>query len=311
MDIFFKESGVGEYVILFLHGLGSTGSAWQSIVPALQQENLCVVLDLPGYGDSPPLRVGASLDKFAEAIEKLVSEMEYTNIILVGHSMGGQLAQLIAIRKKIDIKGMILLAPAGFERFSTAEKNWFHLFYRPTLIINQSKAQIKRNFFKNFHKSSPIAISLFKERLAISLNPARNRQYAEVTTALVHAMLATSVFDRLKQIKIPTYIFFGKNDALIPNRILHKGVTTAEIAHLGQSAIEGSHLHLLDDCGHFIQIEKPEEIIRGIRLLLEQLRNKEKTVSNAEILPSKKDEEKKSPYDLFKKIFDIFNHSKK
>jgi pimeloyl-ACP methyl ester carboxylesterase len=71
-------------------------------------------------------------------------------------------------------------------------------------------------------------------------------------------LLYSPVFNRLKEIRTPTLILFGKNDLLIPNKSIHQ-ITTEEIANLGAAQIKNSKVTLLDECGHFLQYEKPDK----------------------------------------------------
>lgn len=72
-------------------------------------------------------------------------------------------------------------------------------------------------------------------------------------------MIEQPIFESLKNIKQETLVIFGKNDSLIPNKYLHK-TTTEEIAQLGTKQIPNAKLILLDNCGHFAQIESREKI---------------------------------------------------
>ena len=70
-------------------------------------------------------------------------------------------------------------------------------------------------------------------------------------------MVDEAVLDKLSQIKVPTLIFFGENDMLIPNRYLNPGFTY-KIAETGTGLIKGSKLIMVPKCGHFMMFEKSE-----------------------------------------------------
>lgn len=304
MDLYHKESGKGENVLLFIHGLGSTHRVWDLNVISLQADNQCVVVDLPGYGQSSPIQGTATLEKFARVIEEFVRKKGFNNLILVGHSMGGQLALILALRKKIRIQGLVLLAPAGFETFSEAERKWFQLFYKSSLILNQTRAQINHNFYKNFFVPPPLAAEILQERLALTSNSAANGQYARVTAACVQSMLSTPVYNRLQEINLPILLFFGKNDNLIPNKILHSNLKTDEIAQAGHQRLRNSSLILLDNCGHFIQMEKAETVNRGI---IDFLYNISKNQPNGEATFSDKIEKSQASFSRTRHKPEFFN----
>jgi pimeloyl-ACP methyl ester carboxylesterase len=71
-------------------------------------------------------------------------------------------------------------------------------------------------------------------------------------------LLNEPVFDQLKEINTPTLILFGKEDLLIPNKSIHQ-TTTKEIVSRGSSQIKNTKVILLEECGHFLQYEKPDK----------------------------------------------------
>jgi pimeloyl-ACP methyl ester carboxylesterase len=83
----------------------------------------------------------------------------------------------------------------------------------------------------------------------------------------VAGMVNEPVIDKLSEIKVPTLIFFGKNDNLIPNRYLNPG-KTSKIAEYGASQIPDNKLVMIPKCGHFLMFEKPEIVIDEMRNFL-------------------------------------------
>jgi pimeloyl-ACP methyl ester carboxylesterase len=84
----------------------------------------------------------------------------------------------------------------------------------------------------------------------------------------VRAMLDEPVFDRLQEIKQPTLILFGTEDALIPNRILHPTQSTLQIGQLAQVSIPGSQLHFIPQAGHMLQWEQAAAVNDAIKAFL-------------------------------------------
>lgn len=73
-------------------------------------------------------------------------------------------------------------------------------------------------------------------------------------------MLEGPIFDKLPDIAIPTLVIFGREDLLIPNKILHPHTNTKAIALSGQEQIPDSRLVLLSPCGHFAQWECADQV---------------------------------------------------
>jgi pimeloyl-ACP methyl ester carboxylesterase len=101
------------------------------------------------------------------------------------------------------------------------------------------------------------AEEMITDRIAIKNDDEFFNHCTNVSNSLF-GLLYEPVFNRLKEIHNPTLILFGKNDLLIPNKSVHQ-TTTEEVADLGASQIKNSKVILLDECGHFLQYEKPAE----------------------------------------------------
>jgi pimeloyl-ACP methyl ester carboxylesterase len=77
--------------------------------------------------------------------------------------------------------------------------------------------------------------------------------------ACINAMLHEPVYEVLNTIQQPTLVLFGERDALIPNRLIHP-VTTRQIALQGIQRLPNARLEMIERCGHFLQIEKADEV---------------------------------------------------
>ena len=107
------------------------------------------------------------------------------------------------------------------------------------------------------------AEEMISDRVAIKADPEFFNHCTVVSNSLL-GLLKNPVFDQLDEIKAPTLIFFGLEDRLIPNKMIHPTTTTKEIAIIGASKVKNSKLILLEKCGHFIQFEKPEEFNQSV-----------------------------------------------
>src|SRR5690606_41262855 len=115
MALFVKEWGVGEGIpVVLLHGFGASHAVWAGIAERLGRETAVLAYDLPGHGgsydfpDAGPPKVAASAilaDLAARGIDRAH---------LVGHSMGGAVAVLMALIEPQRAASLTLLAPGGF-----------------------------------------------------------------------------------------------------------------------------------------------------------------------------------------------------
>jgi pimeloyl-ACP methyl ester carboxylesterase len=108
----FSRTGGGEPLVL-LHGLGSFRQAWDPVVPALAAVADVVAVDLPGFGESPPLPDGVepSPAALALAVAGLLDELGLDAPHVAGNSLGGWVAlELAAVR---PVASLTLLSPPG------------------------------------------------------------------------------------------------------------------------------------------------------------------------------------------------------
>jgi pimeloyl-ACP methyl ester carboxylesterase len=96
---------------------------------------------------------------------------------------------------------------------------------------------------------------MIEDRRKLSRDSHRFRLYCETVSSNLQAMLDDPVFPHLKKITQPTLIFFGEEDKLIPNRLLHPRLKVRQVGEKGAGAIPNSRLLFLPKCGHFLQWE--------------------------------------------------------
>jgi pimeloyl-ACP methyl ester carboxylesterase len=254
--IAYVDEGTSPNTLLFIHGLGSYLKAWERNIPELKKHFRCIALDLPGYGKSSKQIHSGEMSFYTDFLNKFITKLKIKNISLVGHSMGGQIAISFALKFPGQINKLILAAPAGFETFSDKDIEWILKIVSPQILYNTSDHQIRLNYLYNFYKMPAEAESMIADRIAIK-DDEDFFNHCNVVSNSLYGLLKTPIFNRLNEIKSSVLIFYGLNDTLIPNRFLHQ-TTTKKIAEAGTGEIKNSKLILLNECGHFLQFEKPE-----------------------------------------------------
>lgn len=255
-DIAYTDEGRGEKTIVFIHGLGSYLQAWIKNVEELKSNYRCISIDLPGYGKSSKQPHSGQMTFYAGILNEIIQELTLGRVILAGHSMGGQISITTSLLFPDIVEGLILVAPAGFERFNKGQKQWFREVMTLDGVKLTTTEAIQNNLASNFYRVPRDADFMITDR--ISMRTAHDFDaYCYTVVQSVHGMVDNPVIDYLEDINVPTLIFFGENDNLIPNRFLNPG-PTREIAEYGASKIKTSKLLMVPTCGHFMMFEKPE-----------------------------------------------------
>lgn len=254
INLAYVDEGSGSETIIFIHGLGSYLPAWKHNIESLKDNYRCIAIDLPGYGKSSKGVHPFSMEFYADVLVEFMDNLNITSATLTGHSMGGQISMVTALKYPDRVKNLVLIAPAGFEKFNAGEKKWFRDVMTVTLVKKTPVQNIRANLAANFYNMPEDAQFMVTDRIA--LRKAKDFEaYCYAVTRNVSGMIDQPVYHLLNKIEQKTLIIFGENDNLIPNPYLHPG-RTARIAEYGHSQIPNSTLVLIPQCGHFAQFEK-------------------------------------------------------
>ena len=99
-------------VLIFLHYWGGSRRTWGPVLRRLDPGTGFVAYDQRGWGDSANLPGPYGLERLADDAQRVVDAAGASGFVLVGHSMGGKVAQLLAARRPKGLAGVVLVAPA-------------------------------------------------------------------------------------------------------------------------------------------------------------------------------------------------------
>ena len=250
--IAYVDEGEGQPII-FIHGLGSYIPAWRKNIGELKNKFRCIAIDLPGYGKSSKIPHSGKMTYYSDIVMKFANKLNLKKFTLAGHSMGGQISMVTALENPTRIQNLILVAPAGFERFHKGQKQWFRDVMTFDLVRLTPVDAINSNLAVNFYNMPKDAEFMISDRIAMrKANDFEHYCYTVIQS--VKGMVDQPVIDVLDKIKQRTLIFFGENDNLIPNRYLNPG-KTAKIANYGANKIPNSTLVMAPKTGHFAMFE--------------------------------------------------------
>lgn len=202
--------------ILFLHGWGCNLSYMLPLAKQITKANL-LIIDLPGFGENKLFDSPKTLIDYTDIILDFLKVNNFKVNFIVGHSFGGKLS--IDLAKKLNVKGLVLLAPSIFN----CRRG---LGYYSKIIIYKI---IKRIHFLN-KLSQKFGSKDYK-----SLSPVMKKTMSNV--------INTSVEKNLSELKIPIFVIFGSKDKTTPKYLGKKIVKKAKDAIL--YVVDGDHFAYL------------------------------------------------------------------
>jgi len=109
------RAGAGDTTLLLLHGFGESLFTWRAVVDPLALRFRVIAIDLPGFGGSTKPDTTYSLEAMTARLTDFLDRwVETPDLVLVGHSLGGQLAAALALERPERVRSVVLIAPAGW-----------------------------------------------------------------------------------------------------------------------------------------------------------------------------------------------------
>lgn len=222
--------------LVFVHGWTANRHRWDHQRAHFSTGRRVIRLDLRGHGDSTGAGV-RTIAELAEDVLFLLDHLEVERFVLIGHSMGGMIAQTIALAHPERVERMVLVGSIGRMAYSRGRGL---LMAASTLVPFKLfvAANIQRAFAPGYPREE------IREHIRASAGTPR-----EVVMTLYGAMRAFDVLDRAGEIRTPTLMVHGYHDAQLPVRQMLRMA----------KAYPDAVVRILD-AGHELPVEKPAEL---------------------------------------------------
>jgi len=257
-------------VCILLHGWSSSWYALKPLVSLLAQRFNCLAVDLPGYGDSPPLDKRVTIPDYADLIAKLIEQVSDGPVVLVGHSMGGMTSATLAMRYPVLVERMVLICPTISGNLS----NTINLAYSiprtlqniglERLIVALMGTGLIEDLVIRItdYLMRPVSFSI---RTGITESDyqrvradARRKGQGRTRTECYFAMRENNLIGQLGKIEPPALVLWGAEDNTVPLR--DSGVLADEW--------HAADLRIIPKAGHWPQFETPDITRRYIAAFL-------------------------------------------
>lgn len=234
--------------IILLHGLMGALSNFGGLVDYFANTHNVVFPFLPIF--EMPLRK-LSVMGLVDYVERFIEHQDYTNVHIVGNSLGGHIAQLYALRRPERVKSLTLTGSSGL----------FENAMGSTFPKRGNYEYIKKKTEDVFYDSK-IATKDYVDDLYETVNN-RNKAIRIITTA--KSAIRHNLGDKLHNISCPTLLVWGRED----------GVTPLFVGEKFHELIPNSQLAIIEKCGHAPMMEKPAEFNSIFEKFLSSIAQKE------------------------------------
>lgn len=244
VDLNVVDIGTGAPALVFLHYWGGSSRTWAPVMERLSTTHRCVAIDFRGWGDSGKQATDYSLETLASDVIDVAKALGLEAFHLLGHSMGGKVAQLVAARKPPGLLGLILYAPAP-----------------PTPL---DVPQDVRESYVGLYQSRKGAEIVLGNLTPHQLPEAFREQVIEDTLRgapeakrawPMHGMVA-DISDAAARITVPVHIIAGGDDAVEPEASLRSAFG---------KVLRDVEFTVIPGIGHIAPLEAPAALAEAIR----------------------------------------------
>lgn len=250
--------GAGEPVV-FLHGFPASGHLWNDVIPVMPAGHRLVVVDLLGYGRSdPPQGRLLSLRAHADRIVALLDALAIPRACIVGHDVGGGVAQELAVHAPTRVSHLALVNSVAFEGWPTRDVKLARAMLRvtrrlpPRWLLPVLRADLERGY------ADPLRAVHSIERFVRPFASDGGRDAFMQHLKALDARETRALSLRLGEIRVPTAVIWGAHDPFLKPAL---GRRLAEV-------IPGATLTVIPDARHFTPEDSPRPVADAIGALL-------------------------------------------
>ena len=253
-NIYYIKKGDGDTTLFFLHGWDINSGYWYNQINNFSKKYRAIAVDLPGFGNSVSSRKDYTVEKYADDVIDVINKLDLKNVILIGHSMSGDIILEAALKNNKAIVGIIGIDNFKFvgselnleqlkemnsfiDTLTTDYKNVVSEYATKYLFSRSTDSVVRERVKKDYRNSNPeVAISSVK-----------------------------NVFNYDETIKIQDLnykLYLINSDGIATD--------TEGLKKYCRSSFEVLDIH---GSGHFPMIEKPDEFNRLLQIAVYKIHN--------------------------------------
>lgn len=244
------DGGSAEPALVFLHYWGGSARTWQPVINRLVGQARCVALNQRGWSGSTVEDDRYGLGALADDVERVTAVLGLQRYVLVGHSMGGKVAQILATRRPRGLLGLVLVAPA------------------PPTPMPVSEAQ-RADMLASYGSREGVLQALNVLAGAPLLEEWRDQVIEDTLSGTTPAKrmwtergMIEDISDGLGDITIPVSVVVGSRD-----RVEHE----TSLRKIFGRLLPQARFRILEGVGHLSPLEAPDEVAQICAALLARI----------------------------------------
>jgi pimeloyl-ACP methyl ester carboxylesterase len=240
--------------VVFLHYFGGSARSWDAVLAQLSGGINWLALDVPGFGDAPPLSAHQTVSEVAAALAGQIRAWVGSEPVwLVGHSMSGKLALALAaglpnVPTLLAVQGLLLVAPSPPGPEPIPNKTRQQLLSRP----QQPPAERERTASETAETITNMPLSEAARQRIITDNL---RASDEGWVAWAGVGSREDISYRMGEVNVPVHILAGDCDQPLPLLVQYELVLPL-LPHAQLGVVAGG--------GHLLPLEAPEQVANWI-----------------------------------------------
>ncbi len=251
LPLHYVEKGSGNITLLFVHGSFIDHSYWQSQIHFFSEKYHVVALDLAGHGQSGKNRTDWTIEAFGKDVIALIQQLHLQNVILIGHSMGGDVILEAAVAHPAPIIGFIAI-----DTFKMAGTEMPPEFKAQIPVILQQMQDNFANASEWYARQALVTPETDEKTTNRVINDFRNA-YAPMGVRTTEAVFNYWQRERdlLQQLRFKLYLiqcdYYPTNEAALQEHV--------------KSGYDITYMHA---SSHYPMIEKPEDFNRLLQQVI-------------------------------------------
>lgn len=267
--VHYRDEGKTDgQTIVLVHGFTASTHTWEPWVKQLSADYRVISLDLPGHGlTRAPVGWKASMEAYAAVLEDFAQAQKLTTFVLVGQSMGGNVAWEYALARPQRLDALVLVASSGwpetrarYREPSPILQAMEHPWGRQALRDLDASRLLRQGLENAYQDDDLVTEAVVGRYVELNRAPGHRDTIVDLTLGFDERNFATP--QRLAAIRTPTLILQGQNDRVVP----------LDHAQKFAAAVPGSKLVIYANTGHMLNEERPAQSTADLKAFLSGLK---------------------------------------